>query len=110
MNDWANWAACLTEDPELFFPVGTTGAAVDQIQQAKAVCGRCLVRQQCLQWALDHHQDVGVWGGLSEDERRSIRRLHRPQSRGAHAIEDSGNVTPLRPRRQALPAHPTRSS
>lgn len=81
-------AACRTEDPELFFPVGTTGRAFDQIQRAKAVCRRCPVAPQCLQWALDTQQDAGVWGGLSEDERRNIRRLHRPQSRGSRSVED----------------------
>lgn len=101
MDGWSHLAACLTEDPELFFPVGTTGAAFDQLQKAKAVCRRCPVQQQCLQWALEHNQDAGVWGGLSEDERRNIRRLHRPQSRGAHTIDDTEHATPLRPQRHA---------
>lgn len=83
--EWRQNAACLDEDPELFFPDGTTGAAFDQIQRAKAVCRRCPVVRECLQWALDHNQDAGVWGGLNEEERRNIRRLHRPQSRGAQA-------------------------
>lgn len=101
MDDWRHWAACLTQDPELFFPAGTTGTAVHQIQQAKAVCRRCPVQQQCLQWALDYREDAGVWGGLSEEERHNIRRLHRPQSRGAHAMEDAENVVHLDPRRHA---------
>src|SRR6478735_390061 len=67
--DWRHRAACLTEDPELFFPVGNTGPALMQIQEAKKVCKRCDVREACLQWALDAGQDHGVWGGLSEDER-----------------------------------------
>lgn len=92
MDHWPQWAACLTEDPELFFPAGTTGAALDQIERAKTVCRRCPVKQQCLQWALDHHQDHGVWGGLSEEERRNIRRLHRPHSRGAHATDPSDHL------------------
>lgn len=91
--DWRQMAACLTEDPELFFPVGTTGPAFDQIQQAKAVCRRCPVVQQCLQWALDNHQDFGVWGGLSEEERRNVRRLHRPQSRGSQAVGEIEGVS-----------------
>lgn len=85
--EWRQNAACLDEDPELFFPDGTTGAAFDQIQRAKAVCRRCPVVRECLQWALDHNQEAGVWGGLNEEERRNIRRLHRPQSRGAQARE-----------------------
>jgi hypothetical protein len=49
---WRAKAACLDEDPELFFPSGTTGAALEQTQQAKAVCQRCPVRAQCLEWAI----------------------------------------------------------
>ncbi|GAA2080437.1 hypothetical protein GCM10009840_14850 [Pseudolysinimonas kribbensis] len=72
--DWRDKAACLTADPELFFPVGNTGPAVDQIDQAKSVCARCSVTEQCLQYALETNQDSGVWGGLSEDERRALKR------------------------------------
>ena len=72
--DWRNDAACLTVDPELFFPVGNTGPAVDQIDKAKVVCSRCTVTEMCLQYALETGQDSGVWGGLSEDERRALKR------------------------------------
>jgi WhiB family redox-sensing transcriptional regulator len=72
--DWRDKSACLTADPELFFPVGNTGPAVDQIDKAKAVCARCTVTEQCLQYALENGQDYGVWGGLSEDERRALKR------------------------------------
>ena len=72
--DWRDKAACLTADPELFFPVGNTGPAVDQIEKAKAVCARCTVTEMCLQYALETGQDSGVWGGLSEDERRALKR------------------------------------
>jgi WhiB family redox-sensing transcriptional regulator len=72
--DWRHQAACLNEDPELFFPVGNTGPALMQIAEAKKVCRVCPVREACLQWALDAGQDHGVWGGMSEDERRALRR------------------------------------
>ena len=72
--DWRHNAACLTEDPELFFPIGNTGPALLQIEEAKKVCRRCEVREQCLAWALEAGQDHGVWGGLSEDERRAMKR------------------------------------
>lgn len=72
--DWRHRAACLNEDPELFFPVGNTGPALQQIEDAKLVCARCEVKDQCLNWALEAGQDHGVWGGLSEDERRAIKR------------------------------------
>ena len=71
---WRNRAACLDEDPELFFPIGNTGPALLQIEEAKAVCRRCEVIETCLKWAIDSGQDAGVWGGLSEDERRALKR------------------------------------
>ena len=72
--DWRHRSACLEEDPELFFPIGNTGPAILQIEEAKAVCRRCDVREQCLAWALEAGQDHGVWGGMSEDERRALKR------------------------------------
>ena len=72
--DWRHHAACREVDPELFFPIGNTGPALLQIEQAKAVCRRCPVVHDCLAWALESGQDAGVWGGLSEDERRALKR------------------------------------
>jgi WhiB family redox-sensing transcriptional regulator len=72
--DWRNYAACRDVDPELFFPIGNTGPALIQIEDAKQVCQRCQVREECLRWALDSGQDSGVWGGMSEDERRALKR------------------------------------
>jgi WhiB family redox-sensing transcriptional regulator len=74
MDNWREFAACRDEDPDLFFPIGTSGPALLQTEQAKAVCHRCPVRDQCLQWALDTGQSLGVWGGTSETERRSLKR------------------------------------
>lgn len=69
---WFGDAACQGEDPELFFPVGTS--AVLQLAEAKWVCARCPVQGPCLEWALLTGAEYGVWGGLSEDERRTLRR------------------------------------
>jgi WhiB family redox-sensing transcriptional regulator len=66
-------AACVEEDPKLFFPIGDTGPALLQIEEAKAVCRRCPLIESCLQGALDRNES-GVWGGLSEKERRSLKR------------------------------------
>ncbi|AQS71192.1 WhiB family transcriptional regulator [Streptomyces pactum] len=74
MDNWREHAACRTEDPDLFFPIGTTGPAALQTEQAKAVCRSCPVREQCLRWALDTGQSIGVWGGTSELERRALKR------------------------------------
>ena len=85
-GDWRHRAACLEEDPELFFPIGNTGPALVQIEEAKAVCAGCPVRETCLTWALESGQDSGVWGGMSEDERRALKRRHaRAPRRGAGA-------------------------
>jgi WhiB family redox-sensing transcriptional regulator len=75
---WRDRAACRTEDPELFFPVGTAGPALDQLIRAKSVCHRCPVAGECLAWALDTDQRTGVWGGLSEDERYQLQQRNRP--------------------------------
>ena len=72
--DWRHRAICRDEDPELFFPVGTSGPALLQIAEAKSVCRRCPVVSECLAWALESGQDAGVWGGMSEDERRAYKR------------------------------------
>ena len=72
--DWRHEAACREEDPEVFFPVGNTGPALAQIEEAKKICARCSVKYPCLAWALESGQDAGVWGGLSEDERRAMKR------------------------------------
>jgi WhiB family redox-sensing transcriptional regulator len=71
---WRAHASCRLTSPELFFPVGTTGTAVETIRDAKAVCGGCAVRDACLQFALETNQECGIWGGTSEDERRRFRR------------------------------------
>jgi WhiB family redox-sensing transcriptional regulator len=84
--DWRHNAVCREEDPELFFPIGNTGPSLLQIEEAKAVCRRCPVLDQCLQWAFESGQDHGVWGGLSEDERRAMkRRAARKRARQASA-------------------------
>lgn len=72
--DFRHRGLCRNEDPELFFPVGTSGPALLQIAEAKTVCRRCPVVTECLTWALESGQDAGVWGGMSEDERRAHRR------------------------------------
>ncbi|WP_042428033.1 WhiB family transcriptional regulator [Streptacidiphilus anmyonensis] len=72
--DWRHRAVCKDEDPDLFFPIGNNGPALLQIEEAKAVCRRCPVMEHCLQWALITGQDAGVWGGMSEDERRNMLR------------------------------------
>ncbi|WP_419186651.1 WhiB family transcriptional regulator [Mycobacteroides abscessus] len=60
------------------------GPALAQIADAKLVCNRCPVTTECLTWALESGQDAGVWGGLSEDERRALKRRNaRARARSA---------------------------
>lgn len=72
--DWRQVAACRDSDPGVFFPIGTTGPALDQIAIAKSICAQCTVREECLQYALESNQEAGVWGGYAEDERRRLRK------------------------------------
>jgi WhiB family redox-sensing transcriptional regulator len=83
MMTWRDRAACLGEDPELFFPDGNTRPALVQAEEAKAVCRRCEVTATCLKWALESGQEAGVWGGLSEEERRALKRRNAPSRRAS---------------------------
>jgi WhiB family transcriptional regulator, redox-sensing transcriptional regulator len=73
-DTWRTSALCRHADPDLFFPVGTTGTAIEHIEAAKAVCERCPVKEPCLQFAIETNQENGVWGATSEEERRALRR------------------------------------
>ncbi|WP_397545755.1 WhiB family transcriptional regulator [Rothia mucilaginosa] len=66
---WQAEALCAQTDPEAFFPEkgGST-------RDAKRVCGVCPVREECLQYAMDNDERFGIWGGLSERERRRLRK------------------------------------
>ncbi|MEE8667472.1 MAG: WhiB family transcriptional regulator [Bifidobacterium mongoliense] len=70
-QSWRQRALCSQTDPEVFFPEkgGST-------KDAKQVCSRCEVREQCLQWALEHDERFGIWGGMSERERRRYNHEH----------------------------------
>jgi WhiB family redox-sensing transcriptional regulator len=79
--NWRDRAACVGVDPELFFPTGDSGPALVQLVEAKSYCRRCEVAEPCLRWAIDSGQDTGVWGGTSEEERRTLRRRNAPSRR-----------------------------
>src|SRR5687767_4236716 len=85
LEQWRVHASCRSIDPDLFFPVGTTGSAVDQIEYAKRVCAICPVSEPCLEFALTTNQDSGIWGGRSEEERRVLRRQWLRRRRAASA-------------------------
>jgi WhiB family redox-sensing transcriptional regulator len=68
-SSWQDWAACRRYDePDDFFPVGD-----HDDEDAKRVCRGCTVTADCLAYALDHGIEFGVWGGMSEEERRALR-------------------------------------
>jgi len=75
---WQEEANCLGVDPDLFFP--ERGAST---REAKAVCRGCEVRGDCLEYALAHGEKFGIWGGLSERERRRVRRQRALERRAA---------------------------
>lgn len=66
---WQERSLCAQTDPEAFFPEkgGST-------REAKKVCTGCEVRQECLEYALEHDERFGIWGGLSERERRKLKK------------------------------------
>ncbi|HEX2064052.1 MAG TPA: WhiB family transcriptional regulator [Acidimicrobiales bacterium] len=83
VEDWRTKAACRDTDPDLFFPVGTTGPALEQIEAAKAVCRTCEAQAPCLEFALATNQESGVWGATCEEERRKLRKVWLAQRRTA---------------------------
>ena len=72
---WQHKALCSQTDPEAFFPEkgGST-------RDAKRVCAQCEVREQCLKWAIDHDERFGIWGGMSERERRRYKKERRERA------------------------------
>ena len=73
-SDWRGHAACRDADPEQFFPDGDTRSARAHVKTAKLICRGCPVSATCLNWALASGQEAGIWGGLTEDERRRLPR------------------------------------
>jgi WhiB family redox-sensing transcriptional regulator len=79
-TDWKARANCMGVDPDLFFP--ERGMST---REAKEVCRGCVVREDCLEYALANGEKFGIWGGLSERERRRIRRARALIRRGVTA-------------------------
>ena len=73
---WREDAACRGIDTDVFFP-----ATDEEAEEAKAICASCPVREECLEFALQTRQEDGVWGGLTETERRRLRRRLRERAR-----------------------------
>ena len=75
--NWRSAGACLSADPDLFFPISSAGPGARQIAQAKVICAGCPVRRECLDFALAHDQVYGIWGGTTPDDRQRDRRRKR---------------------------------
>ena len=107
VSDWRDESLCAQNDPELFFPEegGTTAPA-------KRVCARCLVRAECLQDALDRGERFGIWGGLSERERRKLAKLPVPPARcPRHGLDLVGGPALYRcPERHSITASDLRTA
>ena len=75
--NWRSAGACLSADPDLFFPISSAGPGERQIAQAKMICAGCQVRQECLDFALAHDQVYGIWGGTTPRTGSGSRRRKR---------------------------------
>ncbi len=94
-ENWYTRAACAEYDPELWFPHSDAALNVAQVDEAKAVCSACPVIDACLDWALEHNVEHGIWGGATEAERRSIRRS-RGQRNRERVLEPCGSLAAYR--------------
>jgi WhiB family redox-sensing transcriptional regulator len=72
LPDWHEQAACKRMDPALFFP--RAGESIRLIRLAKETCRGCPVQKPCLDWAVTTIEPFGIWGGVTERERRQLRR------------------------------------
>ncbi len=83
-RDWMDRGNCVGVNAALFFP-----ERGESVVEAKAVCAACVVRAECLDYALTHRERFGIWGGLSERERRRLRRARRAVAAARAAGEAS---------------------
>jgi WhiB family transcriptional regulator, redox-sensing transcriptional regulator len=92
LAEWWSLAACQHADPDIFFPISGSGPARAQLAGAKAVCARCPVRHECLRYALATGPVQGIWGGMTEEERRLMRQ--REAKARVRAAPQSGPLSP----------------
>lgn len=80
---WRRQAACIATGPATFYPERDGNDVVADIVRAKVICASCPVQADCLQHALDQLEQYGIWGGMTWEERRSLRRKRRRGERAA---------------------------
>ena len=81
-TEWRAEGACLSADPDLFFPLATGVAAAREMAKAQRICAGCRVRQECLDFAMRSGEMHGIWGGTTPEERT---RARRQRNRGRRA-------------------------
>jgi WhiB family transcriptional regulator, redox-sensing transcriptional regulator len=91
-GEWQAAGACLSADPEIFFPVSGMGASTAQIEQARRICAGCQVRRECLEYAMSTGESHGIWGGTTPEDRTRVRRQEAARRR--HAARRSWNTVP----------------
>jgi WhiB family transcriptional regulator, redox-sensing transcriptional regulator len=84
LPSWMSSGVCQRADPELFFPAPHGPGGEAQAEKAKSLCARCPVRGQCLSYAVATRQKYGVWGGATEEERRTMTRRNHSADSSAH--------------------------
>jgi WhiB family transcriptional regulator, redox-sensing transcriptional regulator len=86
-EQWKSMAACGSAEPDLFFPISAATSNQLQVSEAKIVCARCLVRRECLDFAIQTRQMHGIWGGMTEEERYSAVKTRQQQAPMSVAAE-----------------------
>ena len=80
--EWRAASACLTADPDLFFPIAAGTADASQVSRARRICAGCTVRQQCLDFAVRSGEKDGIWGGTTPEQRIRARRANNRRASG----------------------------
>ena len=80
---WRDKAECRKYDPEIFFPErhGKIDNRDAQVKEAKAICAKCEVTAECLEYAIERDERFGIWGGLTVDERAEVKRRRNAELR-----------------------------
>lgn len=90
LSDWRDQAACVGEDPEIFFPLSDLALPGAEATLARAICRRCPVIVVCRTWALDHGEDDGIWGATTAAQRRAIRRARSEPTAATRRRDEEG--------------------
>ena len=91
-TDWRAAGACLSADPELFFPISKGAVTDHQVTVALRVCAGCPVRQQCLDFAMQTAEVNGIWGGTTPEERIRARRKATRRRKEAQAWQQTSEA------------------